>query len=757
MRYSTFLFILICLFCLQEIKAQNSFIKGNITDQTTREPLAGASIYLKGTYSGVASDKNGAYIIKHLSPGTYKITVSYIGYIPQEKEVTIDTKKESLLVNFELKEQTNNLDEIVVTGTGTEHYLKDAPVQTEVITREALKQYAGRNLEDILNGLSPSFSFNANDMGSNMQLNGLGNDYILILINGKRMNGDIGGQNDLSRINPDMIERIEIVKGASSSLYGSDAIAGVVNIILRKNTDRVLLENTTRAGNYKDLNQSNLVGWSNGRLNSTTSAHVKHTDGWQNTTQEWRHHELREGTVSKTVNKSTNYSLSEILSYKVNPNLSLTGNATFYEKWTSRPKGPWKYVLYDFYYRNQSYAAGGKYNFSGKNYLTADISYDQYNYYYDYTGLETTDFFNKDGQRIIHYPGDRILQTSQHQWLGQLKGIFYLPASNTLSAGVEFQYDRLRSPYRMKDGEATVYTLSGYAQDEWNLIPNLNITAGVRMVQHKEFGQKLTPKISAKYKWGNFNLRGTYSHGFKAPNLKELYYSYITILMGPLKAYYGNEDLKPQSSNYYSANAEYLTDKFKFSVTGYFNRIKNMISLQPIATSPEDKLLEVQETMQYKNLANARSFGADVTFTYKPTRDFSLGGGYSYVDAKAQNTDDPDDFNFLKYTHINGTSYHHATFRASWKHKDSGISLFGKYQSKRYYLQDGNAKGFQVWRLNALHTFLKKKYWSLDVNAGIDNIFNYIDRTPFGKNRGTTTPGRTFYMAFTVKFQNKAK
>ena len=92
------------------------------------------------------------------------------------------------------KELSVLLNEVVVTGTGTEHYLKDAPVQTEVITGKALDSYQGRSMQDILEGLNASITFNPSDMGSGIQMNGLGNDYILILINGKRINGDTGGQ-----------------------------------------------------------------------------------------------------------------------------------------------------------------------------------------------------------------------------------------------------------------------------------------------------------------------------------------------------------------------------------------------------------------------------------------------------------------------------------------------------------------------------------------------------------------------------------
>ena len=114
--------------------------------------------------------------------------------------------------------RTDSLQEVVVTGTGTQHLLKDAPVQTEVITQKMLRNYAGRSIEDILSGLTASFAFSEDDMGSQMQLNGLGNSYILVLVDGKRIHGDVGGQNDLSFIDPQNIEKIEIVKGASSAL-----------------------------------------------------------------------------------------------------------------------------------------------------------------------------------------------------------------------------------------------------------------------------------------------------------------------------------------------------------------------------------------------------------------------------------------------------------------------------------------------------------------------------------------------------------
>ena len=268
---------------------------------------------------------------------------------------------QSILKNKDEKELSLLLNEVVVTGTGTEHYLKDAPVQTEVLTGKALDQYQARSIDDLLSGLSPSLTFHDGDMGSHIQLNGLNNDYILIMINGKRMNGDIGGQNDLNQLNPANIERIEIVKGAASSLYGSDAIAGVINIITKRSREKMELTSTTRVGEHGDVRQSASFGFNYGKLKSVTGINFRHTDGWRNTDMQWDQNQLKPGSTMLTVNRSSNYTLSENLEWQVNRKLNLTAEGTYYERWVMRTHGPWKYLPNDFYYRNYTFAAGSRY------------------------------------------------------------------------------------------------------------------------------------------------------------------------------------------------------------------------------------------------------------------------------------------------------------------------------------------------------------------------------------------------------------
>lgn len=172
-----------------------------------------------------------------------------------------------------------NLDEVVVTGTGTNYLLKNAPVQTEIINAKTLESYGSASLTEILSGLIPSIDFSHSDMGTAMQMGGLSSQYILILLNGKRLMSDLGGQTNLDMIDPTRIERIEVVKGAASALYGSDAIAGVINIITKKSRDNLSIDNSTRVASYGVVNQSNAFQYKAGDWTTLTDFNLKHSDG----------------------------------------------------------------------------------------------------------------------------------------------------------------------------------------------------------------------------------------------------------------------------------------------------------------------------------------------------------------------------------------------------------------------------------------------------------------------------------------------
>ncbi|MBQ8152306.1 MAG: TonB-dependent receptor [Prevotella sp.] len=661
--------------------------------------------------------------------------------------------------------RNDSIQEIVVTGTGTQHLLKDAPVQTEVISGRQLQQYAGKSIEDILSGLTASFAFNENDMGSHLQMNGLGNSYVLILIDGRRLHGDNGGENDLSLIDPHNIEKIEIVKGASSALYGSDAIAGVINIITKKHREQgLMLENTSRFGSYGDIRQHNGIALNYGKFSSYTNFQLQHSDGWQNTSEEALSQTEYHITDSrnKTVNRHTNWQIAEHLSYQLTPKIELYADGSIYWKRIYRPSGKHPGVdvkTYDMQYNNASVSVGGKWKLNTTDVITFDADWKRHAYNYVFTDTTLTDGYvnGRFTNYYPYFPGDKDLQSDQQLTHVTLKGVFALPCEQQLSAGLEYRYDWLKAPMRVKEGKATDNTQAVYVQDEWALLNPLYLTAGLRLTRNEGFGTRLTPKISAMLKVKDLRLRATWSQGYKTPTPKELHYQYVRNMNGVL-LYLGNTDLKPQTSNYLGLSAEYSIGNLTLTLSGYYNKVDNMIALVTIPTSeaPGDLIVQYdpRRVRQYQNMEDAKTYGVDFTARYQ-TKHFTIGGSYSYLDTQAHQYDTEDDV--MKKVTIDGMAHHKANWYATWNHDFTkyyhlGIGIYGRMSSKRYYQVDGDGKGYQIWRLATTHQFGK----NCRLEAGIDNIFNYVDKTPHGLHLGTTTPGTTVYASLTIRF-NKGK
>jgi len=681
----------------------------------------------------------------------------------------------------------DSLQEVVVTGTGTQHLLKNAPVQTEVISNKMLRSYGGKSLEEILAGLTASFAFSEGDMGSQMQLNGLGNSYILILIDGKRIHGDVGGENDLSLIDPHNIEKIEIVKGAQSALYGSDAMAGVINIITKRHNDSgIYADNTTRYGTHNDLRQHNSVAFTFGKFTSQTNFQLQRNDGWQNTTEEWAEGMVLTDSRNKTVNKFNNWQIAQRFTYNPIDNLELYADGSFYLKNINRPRNgkhaSCDVYTYDLHYKNASASTGGKLYLNGdksssrRNQLTLDVDWNLHDYYYKYTArtyeyvlLRGEDFGVQNGEwfSVPMYAGQQKLQSDQQRVMGQLKGVFYLPNENTLSVGTEYRYDYLKAPDRTESGTASDWTAALYAQDELNALKWLNITGGLRFVRNRNFGVRLTPKLSTMFSAGNFRFRLGWSQGFKSPTVKELHYRYLHVMGSSTFFNIGNTNLKPQTSNYYSANVEYRGSRLTASVTGYVNKLDNMIALvnvdpgeipQGVTTAYlGDGSNKVQARM-YKNMDDARTCGIDVTLSYKVMKDLSFSSAYSYLDTKAHLYDEHK--NQMTNVVIDGMAHHKWSASAIYSHAFStayklGISLSTRGSSKRYYQNNGDGKAFQIWRLNTTHDLGKAgRSLTYRVELGIDNIFNYVDRTMRPYHLGNNTSGTTVHATFSIKFNS---
>ncbi len=746
----------LCL-CTSVLYAQEYCLTGNVRNFQTNEPIEYANVYLSN--SAITYTKaDGSYSFYGLKAGEYELCISCIPYKPYKQKIIIKTSNTTQ--NVKLIPSVELLSPIVVTGTGTRYRVDNVPVQTEIISGKSIQEISGRSVEEIITSLSSSVDFTSSAMGTNIKINGLGEDYVLILLDGKRLTGSVGGRVDLSRINSEDIEQIEIVKGASSTLYGSDAISGVINIISKRSKGKFNLSNSSRFGANNEWKQLNTFTYNKGALSSKTSFSRKQNDGYQlnnmkiNTSWESNHDlPYLVVTYDMPVNKKRSYTINQSFVYDINANLKLSADASWYEKTLYFP---FKGRMYNYYYNNKSASFAARYKLKNKDFINFSFDFGNYKYYNEYPYKYSERYISEDGVvKKTYYPGERFKNSDQTNLTLQLKGVFHLSKENTISSGLEYLGDDLEAKYRLINNSANAYTLSVYVQDEFKLSESLNFVGGLRVINHERYGTIVTPKIAAMCKKGKFTHRISYANGFKSPTLKELYYYYESERMGMYRLYLGNKDLKPQKSNYYSLSTEFKTKSFRSGLSLYINKLTDMIDYKIIPTIYDHKRRGIEETKLRYNIDDAQNIGIDWTFNAGLFKGFSLGVGYSYVDAKNKTQD----------IRLNGVSKHSATLKATWVKNWQkyllNLNVTGNYKSNKFYLEEDEQRAYadpyQLWKLTGTLSFKKLKKCKLSITAGIDNIFDYVDNKPYGSHYGTLNPGRTIFAGLNFKFTQDKK
>lgn len=735
---------------------QKASIQGRVYNRDNAQPIAVANVYIDSLYNAASTSDTGVYEIENLQAGSCTICVSHLSFEPYKQSIQLN--KGANVLDIYLVPATAELQPVVVTGTGTRHRIDMVPVQTEIITQKDIAELSGRNAEEIISSISSSIDYTTSSMGSNIKINGLGKDYVLILVNGKRLTGGLGGYADLNRINSEDIEQIEIVKGASSTLYGSDAIAGVINIITKNPQQHLSFSNNTRVGAYGEFKQLNAFTYNKGKLSSKTTINYKQKDGYQLSNMrfnnKWKSNHNLPYLVSthyKPVNKNRAYTISQLLAYDINERLSLSTDLSWYEK---RLLFPFKAQMHDYYYNDRTARLGAKYKLRNKDFIELDISYNNYLYYTEYPYKFNESYITgSDVVNITYYPGDRFKNSEQQTINAQLKGVFTLNDKNRLSAGAELLSEFLEAQFRLSEPNVAAHTYALYAQNETKLSDKLDMVAGVRAIYHNQAGFSLTPKLTLMYKQGKLTNRLTYSNGFKSPTLKELYYYYESDRMGMYRLYLGNSDLKPQQSHYFSLSTELKANKFRTGINAYVNRIDNKIDYAIIPTSYDHRRRGIEETKMRYNIDQAQTIGIDWHGSVTLFNQLQLHTGYSYVDAR----------NLTQDIRLNGVSEHSATAKAAWTKRwqtyHLNLTFTGVYKSDRFYLEEDlertTAKPYQLWKLTSSHTLKKIKLCDIIGIIGIDNLFDYVDDSPYGSHYGTLNPGRTVFVGLNFKAKTK--
>lgn len=647
-----------------------------------------------------------------------------------------------------------DLNPVVVTGTGFHQRLKSTPVPVEVITGRELQASGINGLQEALTMMVPSLSFSPTAMGSYLRMNGLTNSHVLILLNGRKLTGDISGNVDLGQIDINTIRRIEVLNGAASTLYGSDAIGGVINIITSDAGDESEFTTTSRYTREGQFNQGLNLSLRAGKVGSATSYNYSHSDGWQNSHFTEDDGELVE-TLSQLSLGYTSNNLNQKFTYDPTDRLSLYAEGSYYNRLTDRPverKEITGGMKYNTFSESFSWGAGGSYSLGALGSLKFDYSGRTYGQWYKYM-VATGDFL----------PGDYYKTKRQDYHDAELRGIFNFSENSNTVFGLDYRYENLDRPESNLD--KGLGTFSIYGQHEQRFLGHFTALAGLRYDHHQEIGARLTPKVSLKYNVADFNIRATYAMGYRAPGIDELYYHMFKPMGSRHIITFGNRNLKAEDSNYWSCNFEYRGEKFSVSVTPYMNFVKNMVtssSTKYSALTPEEQdalkaeFPEINDVKtstltikQYYNFSKATVKGVEANLSVNPFTGMTVAANYSYAYGSGLNDDDT-------WQRLNRSVMHTATFTVNYSHSwdwyKLNVNLNGRVQSKTYYPgdADGNAPGYGIWNLTTRHAFSCFRRFTLIPGVGVDNLFNRRDMRPLNSNFALYSPGRSFVASLTV-------
>ena len=703
------LFIAACLSFAAAVSLQAQIrISGSVLDESGAA-VPGAGVTVEGMKNaGAVTALDGSYSFELPQSGQKQLTIlaTAIGYETQRRRIR--EPEGSYVENFTLAESQELLETVVVTATRTPKLLKDVPIITRVISAEEIERadvvHIGELLETELPGLEFSYSMNQ-QVSLNMQ--GFGGNSVLFLVDGERLAGETLDNIDYNRLNLDNVARVEIVKGAASSLYGSNAVGGVVNIITKEPSEPWSVNVNTRYSTLGEKVGSLSAGFRAGKLSGLTNAQYVQSDSIPL---------KNDGDYSK-IYGSWNYNIKQQLIYKPTDNLKFTGKAGYY----FRQRDASEDVKDN--YRDFSGSLKAEYDFGESDNITLSYTFDQY---------DKSDFLVANRRDVREY--SNVQHNVRALWshsFGENDNIVF---------GGDFMRDYLLS-YQFEDGDKMQYTGDLFGQLDWNPTERLNFVSGLRFDYFSDRGLfHASPKLGAMYKTGNCSVRASYAGGFRAPTLKEMYMSFN---MANIFMIYGNPDLEPEESHNFSLSAEYMTRRYNLTVTGYYNLVDNRI------TTAWSEALKGQ---LYTNMAPLQVAGVDLNFS--AAYDFGLKYRISYT-----------------YTHeriekgqpmTSSTRPHSATVKIEygkdWRVYGFDVALTGRlmsavtsdvYTSLTDYTQTERQTypGYTMWKLS-----IAQRIWhGIRLNAVIDNLFNYIP--DYYYNNTPATIGTTLSLGLSLDLQ----
>jgi outer membrane receptor for ferrienterochelin and colicins len=579
-------------------------VQGKVIEAGTRAPVAGADVGITmpgGMLTGaVRSGTDGAWSLVVPAGDSVVIRVRQLGYAP--KNVVLHGDKDVVVVA--LTPAPIQLDAIVVTASRQPERLKDTPVPTELISRDDIERTGAADLSAVLDqhvGITPT---SGHPSGAGVMLQGLGEERVLVLVDGHPVAGRPTGTFDVSRIPTSMVDHVEVVKGPQSTLYGSDAMGGVINIITRpvaSGPQRLGLGVVAGSHGRRDVT-GEVAGSAGGRVDYLATGGYRTLD-------------VAPGVSESDGAYARRWDALGTLRWTRDSALALETSAMFVgerQRWNAGQ-------LYYFAENQQVNARAGLVWQHGKQRFAPTIHLSHFNH----VPLRGTT------PQMPSAP-DSAAETQQ---LIEAEVLYSNALGGVaLESGLDLKQEEIHSS-EVLTGMRRTHTAEPFVQTTFS-VGALRVVPGVRLSWNEQWGTHWTPRIATLYRIApRLALRASFGYGFRAPDFKELYLTWVNDVPGSPYAVKGNPDLRPETARNLTASIEWAGDMLYARVQGFDNHITNYVESMVVGDSGRFTVYT------YDNVDRARTRGVDVE-TGANVGALSVDAGYSYLNTRWLTTGD---------------------------------------------------------------------------------------------------------------------
>lgn len=721
------------------------------------ESIAGVKSSIFSTEGAILvrgiSDFQGIFVIKSSELASHDmllIKANSISHNPIDTVLFIEREMVIYLKGDYLDQR-----EVVVTAQYNSQSAENSVHKIKVIDRTKIDAMGAVNLRDVLSNELGVRLAQDNILGSSMTLQGISGQNVKILVDGVPVVGRLDGNVDVSQINLQEIERIEIVEGPLSVNYGTNALAGVINLISKKPSFKQI--NGSVSTYYESVGHYN----ANAELNYGSNFHAFGVSFGRNFFDGWRddHSGFKNPVPIADSNRFMTWKPKEQLFggayFQWNKNgwfVRSKFNA-FNETIINRgyPRAPYQETAFDDHYstRRLDKSLSVKKKISKNGVFDALFSYSRYDrikntYFVDLTTLN---------QQITNSSADQ--DTSMFdQWV--IRGNFASfrdSAKFNYQIGYEVLIESARGQ-RILDSRQQQADFALFATAEYEPIPSLNLRPGLRYAYNTTYPPPVLPSLNVKWQFAKkWNLRASYAKGFRSPGIKELYFEFVDINHNIL----GSEELKAEQSNNFLSSISHSLEKKKWSleteISGFYNAISNRITLAAIDATE----------FTYVNIGEFRSQGIRLTSKFT-NQQFIVNGGIGWIGSASNVISDELADEFLFYPEVQTSVIY------SFPKSKTSLALFYKYQGAlpNFTLNnDGNPAQRITEDYHLLDFTLTQQLWKnrLSVTLGAKNLLNVtqiLSNSASGAhssegNSVSVGTGRTYFASLKLNLKKSIK